>query len=68
VCHILIVLNFLQNSFDHEEAMKHGRIFPEPGMDDQYDRVLEKIKEVDIELKSYLKEQCKHFGCTVSYL
>lgn len=46
--------------------MKHGRIFPEPGMDNQYDNVLEKIKEVDVELKSYLKEQCKHFGCTVS--
>jgi len=48
--------------------MKHGRIFPEPGMDDQYDGVLEKIKEVDVELKSYLKEQCKHFGCTVRNL
>jgi len=48
--------------------MKHGRILPEPGMDKEYDSVLEKIKEVDSELKSYLKEQCKHFGCTVSYL
>lgn len=48
--------------------MKHGRIFPEPGMDDEYDKVLENIKELDVELKSYLKEQCKHFGCNVSYL
>lgn len=48
--------------------MKHGRIFPEPGMDVEYDRVLENIKEVDTELSSYLKEQCKHFGCNVSYL
>lgn len=40
-------------------------MFPEPGMDDQYDTVIEKIKEVDAELKSYLKEQCKHFGCNV---
>ncbi|XP_025192945.1 DNA mismatch repair protein Msh6 [Melanaphis sacchari] len=61
------LLDNFENSFDHDEAMKHGRIFPEPGMDDQYDRVLEKIKEVDIELKSYLKEQCKHFGCNVTY-
>lgn len=37
-------------------------------MDSEYDKVLEKIKKVDIELKSYLKEQCKHFGCNVSYL
>lgn len=47
--------------------MKHGRILPEQGMDNQYDTVMEKIKEVDLELKSYLKEQCKHFGCNVSF-
>lgn len=47
--------------------MKHGRMFPEPGMDDQYDIVHAKIQEVDAELKSYLKEQCKYFGCNVSY-
>lgn len=56
----------LQNSFDHDEAMKHGRILPETGMDDDYDRVIENIKEVNVELNSYLKEQCRHFGCTVS--
>ncbi|XP_050439278.1 DNA mismatch repair protein Msh6 [Adelges cooleyi] len=60
-------LDNFQNSFDHDEAMKHGRIFPELGMDDQYDGVLEKIKEVENELKVYLKEQCKHFGCNVVY-
>lgn len=47
--------------------MKNGRILPEPGMDDEYDRVMENIKEVEIELKSYLKEQSKYFGCNVSH-
>lgn len=61
------MIPILQNSFNHDEAMKHGRILPEPGMDNQYDSVVEKIKEVDLELKSYLKEQCKHFGCNVSF-
>lgn len=46
--------------------MKHGRIFPEPGMDEQYDAVLEKIHDLEGDLKTYLKEQCKHFGCNVS--
>lgn len=46
--------------------MKHGRIFPEPGMDEQYDKVMENIKEVNADLKSYLNEQSKYFGCSVS--
>lgn len=37
-------------------------------MDEEYDKVLEKIKEVDADLKAYLREQCKHFGCNVSVI
>ncbi|XP_050523673.1 DNA mismatch repair protein Msh6 [Daktulosphaira vitifoliae] len=61
------LLDNFENSFDHNEAMKHGRIFPEPGMDEQYDAVLEKIHNLEADLKCYLKEQCKHFGCNVVY-
>lgn len=60
-------LKFFENAFDHEAAAKDGVVAPQPGMDSDYDEVLQRIAEVEKRLKAYLIEQERHFGCRVIY-
>lgn len=52
--------------FNQEEAEKTGKIIPEFGVDDSYDKAETAIQEVNGELDEYLKEQQEFFQCNVS--
>lgn len=60
-------IDFFKSAFDIDEALKTGFIIPEPGVDSDYDKVIELIDGINDELKTYLKEQEKFFGCKLSY-
>lgn len=61
------ILEKFKNAFDIKEALKTGFAVPERNADDEYDKVLDDIDALEKELKVYLKEQGKHFGCTLKY-
>lgn len=48
--------------------MKEGVIAPGKGVDSEYDSIQKKIVEIEDELKEYLKEQEKYFGCRLQYV
>lgn len=57
----------LQTAFDQEEAKKEGCIIPKPGVDAEYDAVLDELSEIKYDLNEYLEQQRKHFGVKVNY-
>ncbi|XP_075984806.1 DNA mismatch repair protein Msh6 isoform X2 [Anticarsia gemmatalis] len=61
-------LKFFKEAFNQTEAEKEGRILPGEGVDQEYDNTLQLIKEIDEELKEYLKEQEKYFKCRLNYV
>ncbi|EDW26223.1 GL25757 [Drosophila persimilis] len=60
-------LRYFSTAFDHDAAAKTGVIAPQPGMDAEYDVVMDRIEEIEKRLKTYLVEQERHFGCRVTY-
>lgn len=56
-----------KKAFDISEALKTGYAIPERNADAEYDAVLDEIDELEVELKEYLKEQEKFFGCKLKY-
>ncbi len=60
-------IEYFKGAFNMSEALKTGFIIPESGVDEDYDRVMEKIEEINGELQAYLKEQEKFFGCKLAY-
>ncbi|XP_017135484.1 probable DNA mismatch repair protein Msh6 [Drosophila miranda] len=60
-------LRYFATAFDHDAAAKTGVIAPQPGMDAEYDVVMDRIEEIEKRLKTYLVEQERHFGCRVTY-
>ncbi|SPP75998.1 probable DNA mismatch repair protein Msh6 [Drosophila guanche] len=60
-------LRYFSTAFDHDAAAKTGVIAPQPGMDAEYDLVMDRIDEIEKRLKTYLVEQERHFGCRVTY-
>ncbi|XP_053670072.1 probable DNA mismatch repair protein Msh6 [Anopheles nili] len=60
-------IEFFENAFDHEKALKSGSITPEKGLDPEYDAIEQDMKDMKSEQDEYLKAQCKFFGCTVQY-
>ncbi|KAI6651060.1 hypothetical protein LOD99_5637 [Oopsacas minuta] len=56
------LIEYFDNSFVAEEARKSGKILPLPGVDIEYDRAKEDIKEVEKSLENYLSEQKKRIG------
>lgn len=60
------ILKF-KKAFNIAEAMKVGFAIPEKNADSDYDAVLDEINELENELKEYLKEQEKFFGCKLTY-
>ncbi|CAB3233361.1 unnamed protein product [Arctia plantaginis] len=61
-------LKFFKEAFNQTEAEKEGRILPGDGVDQEYDNTLQLIKEIEEELKEYLKEQEKYFKCRLTYV
>ncbi|CRK89947.1 CLUMA_CG003676, isoform A [Clunio marinus] len=57
----------IKNAFDIEAALKSGFAVPEKNADPEYDSILDGIDELEVELREYLKEQEKIFGCKLSY-
>lgn len=58
-------LDYFEAAFDHEVARKTGKIIPAPGVDKEYDRCQENIRDVKDKLDEYLEEQkvvlkCRH--------
>lgn len=56
-----------KKAFNVEEAMKTGFVVPERNVDEDYDGILDDIEELEEELKVYLMEQGKRFGCTLKF-
>lgn len=56
---ILSDLKYFKDAFDWEDADKTGRIIPRAGGDLEYDLVYKNVKEIQLNLKNYLKEQHK---------
>ncbi|XP_004931420.2 probable DNA mismatch repair protein Msh6 isoform X1 [Bombyx mori] len=61
-------LKFFKEAFNQQEAEKEGCIKPGAGVDREYDGALQRIHEIESELKEYLAEQEKHFRCRLSYV
>lgn len=64
----IIIFFKSQNSFDFEEALKEGVVAPAKGVDQEYDSIQKKIKEIEEELADYLKQQEKYFGVRLQYV
>lgn len=61
------ILGYFKDTFDFEDAQKSGVLAPEKGDDDEFDSIAEQIEELEQEMKIYLKEQEKFFGCKLAY-
>jgi len=61
------LLNYFDNAFDQESARKEGKIIPSAGVDEDLDEADKNLNIISDELKDYLKDQKKHFGCDVKY-
>ncbi|XP_013186180.1 probable DNA mismatch repair protein Msh6 [Amyelois transitella] len=61
-------LKFFQEAFDQAQAEKEGRILPGEGVDQEYDNALALIRDIEDELKDYLKEQEKYFKTRLTYV
>ncbi|XP_065307816.2 DNA mismatch repair protein Msh6-like [Dermacentor albipictus] len=61
-------LKFFEHAFDHEQAQKEGRMTPMPGVDDDYDKAMQSIKEANKALQDYLGQQSRHFNCKASFV
>ncbi|CAH0731815.1 unnamed protein product, partial [Brenthis ino] len=61
-------LKFFKEAFNQQEAEKEGRILPGAGVDQEYDTILEEIKQIEQELKNYLTQQEKYFKCRITYV
>ena len=51
------LIEYFDNSFVAEEAWKSGKILPLPGVDKDYDRAKEEMREVEESLEDYLSDQ-----------
>ncbi|XP_030375473.1 probable DNA mismatch repair protein Msh6 [Scaptodrosophila lebanonensis] len=60
-------LNYFAQAFDHTSAAKTGTIAPQPGADSDYDSVQTRIADIDMQLKTYLVDQERYFGCRLTY-
>ena len=61
------LLNYFENAFDQASAKKEGKIIPSKGVDPELDEADETLGVIESEMKEYLKEQKKHFGCEIKY-
>ncbi|KAF2882315.1 hypothetical protein ILUMI_23880 [Ignelater luminosus] len=60
-------IQFFREAFDQKQAETEGKIIPQSGVDEDYDESEKAIADIQQELKDYLEEQQKFFGCKLSY-
>jgi DNA mismatch repair protein MSH6 len=56
-------ISFFNKAFDHDRALKEGAIFPNQGVNKEYDESLQEIEDVKNELQTYLQQQRKRLNC-----
>jgi len=61
------LLEYFENAFDQESARTQGKIIPSAGVDTDLDEANRNIEILANEMKEYLREQKRHFGCEVKY-
>ena len=61
------LLQYFDNAFDQASARKEGKIVPSRGVDQDLDEANDNIANIELEMKDYLKEQKRHFGCEIKY-
>jgi len=61
------LLEYFENAFDHDSARKEGKIIPCVGVDPDLDEANKNLDIIAEEMKEYLREQKRHFGCDVKY-
>lgn len=61
------LLKFYNKSFDAEKARKEGKIIPSLGVNKDYDEAIDDIKNIEGEFQTYLKEQSKKLGASLTY-
>jgi len=61
------LLAYFENAFDQESARKEGKIVPSKGVDLELDEANKNIDIIAEEMKEYLRDQKRHFGCEVKY-
>jgi DNA mismatch repair protein MSH6 len=60
-------IEYFKGAFNMSQALKTGFIIPESGVDEDCDRIMEIIEEINAEMKAYSKEQEKFFGDKLAY-
>lgn len=58
----------MQEAFDQDKAEKDGKIIPQAGIDQDFDEVEQKIKDIQSSLDDYLQEQKSYFSNKVVYV
>ena len=61
------LMTYFENAFDQASARKEGKIIPSVGVDPDLDEANENLTTIEKEMKDYLKEQKRHFGCEIKY-
>jgi len=61
------LLEYFENAFDQDSARKEGKIIPCVGVDPDLDEANKNLDIIEEEMKEYLREQKRHFGCDVKY-
>lgn len=56
-------IRFFDDAFNHEEAKRTGKIIPEPGVDEDYDRCQSNINEINRQLEEYIETQRTRLRC-----
>ena len=55
-------LEFFKKAFNHEKALKEGKIIPKKGVDEAYDESQKLKQELESDVQEYLGTMKKHFG------
>jgi len=61
------LLEYFENAFDQDSARKEGKIIPCVGVDPELDEANKNLNIIAEEMKEYLRDQKRHFGCDVKY-
>ena len=61
------LLQYFDHAFDQASARKEGKIIPSRGVDAHLDEANDNISDIEGEMKEYLRDQKRHFGCEIKY-
>ena len=60
-------LEFFNRAFDRKIAMQQGKILPQKGVDEAYDKSMEMKIKLENDAKMFLREQKRYFSVDVNY-